>query len=467
MARVVPRCAGRRLARGSLAAFLLGSLLAGCSASPDLESDLAEPARDAPVAEAAADLSAIAPIRAFVLRHAPMKQVEPRAGTPNPKIGKAPGSACEVIRFLTVVARADRTDTELPSKIMALADWVIGLQNAREDSPGFGGVPSTPDLPAPASGYFYTIDAGFCGGAMFALWDLTKEERYRRSGLLFADFLVRMQSGPGRPYARPADEPDGFCEFVVGAGSAPAWNCDRHVKSLSALPVLRRAAVLSGDPRYEAAAKAARAFLVPGLAGAWEHADAEALVGCRQQECPRVWRRVQGPQGQPDYFVYGDTLAYALRGLFEYEGASPTVRALYETFAGYRGKADKTRRYDGRIAFAGYMHPASASPDPFSAYYDLVTLGILHSLRRAMRPDHYALADAVLRSRLASAAQLSWKMEFDLGIPSAEFVDLTTLANLGEALALPAAPAAYGRVPPAAQAYWPPLASTPALLPGK
>jgi hypothetical protein len=314
------------------------------------------------------------------------------------------------------------------------------LQDTRDGSPSYGGVPSTPELPPPANHYFYAIDAAFCGGAMFALYDLAKDDRYLRSGLRFADFLVHMQSAPGRPYARPAGEPDGFCEFVVNTGQGVAWNCDRHVKNLSALPVLRRAALLSGNPRYETAGKSARAFLLDGLSGAWEHADAKALADCQEVRCQGIWRRVQGPQGQPDTFVYGDTLAYALRGLFEYEGPSPTVRNLYDSFAGYRGKDAKTRRYDGRIAFAGYMHPANASPDAFSAYYDLVTLGILHGLRRAVRPDHFSVADEVLRQRVASAAALSWKMEFDLSVPAGEFVDLTTLANLGEALVLSAAP---------------------------
>lgn len=385
------------------------------------------------------DLSALAPIRASVLRHAPYKQVAPQNGEPNRKIGRAPGSACEVIRFLAALVRSDSFDSEAMTKAKTLADWVIGLQETAEDTPSFGGVPSTPDLPAPANRYYYAIDAGFCGAAMFALHDQTKDDRHLKSGLRFADFLVQMHSGSGRPYARPAGEPDGFCEFVVNADSAPAWNCDRHVKNLAALPVLHRAAALTGKSQYDAAAKSARAFLVEGLSGAWEHADAKALADCPRASCQGVWRRVQGPKGQPDHFTYGDTLAYALRGLFEYEGPSPTVRILYDRFAGYRGRDSRTRAYDGRIAFAGYMHPASASPDPFSAYYDLVTLGIVHGLRRSVRPDHYALADKVLRQRLASVPQLPWKMEFDLSVPDGELVDLTTLANLGEAMLLPAA----------------------------
>lgn len=421
------------------AALLLLPLLAACSPSPGLEIGFSQ--ANVWTAEIRPDMSAIQPIRAFVLQHAPYKQVEPRTGAPNKEIGRTPGSACEVIRFLAALARRDRFDTEAIDKANELAGWVISLQDTRSASPTYGGVPSTPDLPEPASRYFYAIDAGFCGAAMFELHDLTKDERYRQAGLRFADFLVHMQSGRGRPYARSSGAPDGFCEFIVNAGPEPAWNCDRHVKTLSALPVLRRATALSGKAHYEEAAKSARELLVEGLTGAWEYAKAAQLAQCRDSTCPKAWRRVAGPNGERDYFVYGDTLAYALRGLFEYEGPSPTVRMLYDRFAGYSGKDSKTRQYDGRIAFAGYMRPASASPDPFSAYYDVVTLGILHGLRRAVRPDHYAIADKVLRSRLVSAAQLSWKTEFDLSLPKGEFVDLTTLANLGEALVLPAATA--------------------------
>lgn|GEM_PF-646473 len=421
--------------------FGVSLLLTGCSAGSGPEIQLASLSHQPVTIAANADVNAVAPIRELVLRHAPYKQVAPDSGKPNTKIGRTPGSACEVIRFLTLFSRADPSDAQALAKAKSLADWVISLQETNESSMVYGGVPSTPDLAPPANRYFYAIDAGFCGTAMFELYDLTKDEKYARAGLRFADFLVNMQSGSRRPYARPAGMTDGFCEFIVDAGPEPAWNCDRHVKTLSALPVLRRASIYSGKPHYEAAAASARAFLVPGLAGAWEHADAAALSACRERECPNVWRRIKGPNGEPDYFVYGDTLAYALRGLFEYEGPSSDVRRLYQDFSSYRGNDPKTQRYDGRIAFAGYLHPASRSPDPLSGYYDLVTLGILHGLRRNISPDHYAVADRVLRTHLANAAQLSWRMEMDLSMPESEFVDLTTLANIGEALLMPPAAA--------------------------
>ena len=412
----------------------------GCADTPKLEAAWSEPQQMAWVAVVRTNTNATKQIRDFVLRHAPYKQIDRKTGKPNERIGRTPGSACEVIRFLTALATSDPADKEAVRTAEELARWVIQLQETDRSSPALGGVPSTPDLPPPANRYFYTIDAGFCGAAMFSLYDLTKDGQYRESGLRFADFLVNMHHGRDRPYSRAAGLPDGFCEFIVVAGSPPAWNCDRHVKNLIALPVLRRAAKLTGKKDYETAAQSARAFLVDGLRGAWEHAEAAAVVGCETPNCPDAWRRVQGPKEEPDYFVYGDTLAYALRGLFAFEGASSTVRTLYAQFAAYRGKDEKTLKYDGRIAFAGYLHPQSQSPDPLSAYYDVVTLGILHDLRRAVNPDHYAAADAVLRNRLASTAQLPWRMGFDFSFPPDVAIDLTTLANIGEALTLPPAP---------------------------
>jgi len=424
-----------------IAALCFAITFGGCADTPKLEVPLTEPQQIGWAAVVRTNTSVARPIRDFVLRHAPYKQIDPKTGKPNERIGRTPGSACEVIRYLAALAASDPADREAVRKAEELARWVIRLQETDRSSAAFGGVPSTPDLPMPANRYFYTIDAGFCGTAMFSLYDLTKNEQYREAGLRFADFLLNMHSGRNRPYSRSAGLPDGFCEFVVVVGPQPAWNCDRHAKNLIALPVLRRAAQLTGKKDYEMAAQSARTFLVEGLSGAWEHADTEAVVACETPTCPHAWRRVPGPKEEPDYFVYGDTLAYALRGLFEFEGASSAVRTLYAQFAAYRGKDEKTRRYDGRIAFAGYLHPKSQSPDPLSAYYDVVTLGILHNLRRAVNADHYAAADSVLRNRLASTAQLPWRMGFDFNFPTDVAIDLTTLANIGEALTLPPAPA--------------------------
>jgi len=371
---------------------------------------------------------------ASLTRYAPQKQIHSDTGAPNADIGRTPGSACEVMRVLMRAARK-YPRSGLAAKIVELADWVVSLQSREAGAPYLGGVPSTPDLPDSAGHYYYAIDAAFCGDAMFAAHALVKDPRYLKSALAFADFLIAMHRGPGR--VKPAG-PAGLCEFVIG-DDQPAWNCDTYVRSLVALPVLARATALTHKTRYAEAAASVRAMLVPGLQGAWEYASAPSPSDCDAGDCMVRWHRVQGPHREPDWFVYGDTLAYGLRALFEYEGPSPTVRSLYAEFSGYRSSAPAAKAYDGRIAFAGYMKPATREPDDASAYYDLVTLGILHNLRRTIAPEDFAIADRQLRGRALAASLRSWQLPFDLRPDTSPFIDLTAIANLAEAWLLPPA----------------------------
>lgn len=422
----------RRLGLLALAAiFLIGSsVLAACSSPSSLAESIGAGANAADTTQAvsaATGNNSLHDVLKVLVAHSPKKQVAVDNGMANPAIGRTPGSACEVIRFLTKYVKIYGADNTAENKLRELADWVVGLQSAERGRPRYGGVPSTPDLPAPSNTYYYAIDAALCGDAMYRAHEVTGREQYLKSAVAFSDFLVTMHTGPGKQ--SESTKETGFCEYVVDDGVNKAWNCRRYVKVLLALPTLRKAASVTKRQHYDVVARSSRKFLVAGLAGAWEYAEE-----CGSRACTPTWRRVQGPQKQPDFFVYGDTLAYALRGLFEFEGLTQDVRSLYDRYAGFAGKDQKTRAYDGRIAFAGYIHPASKSPDEFSAYYDLVTLGILHELRRAHRKDHFEAAEKALTKIVASASKLSWKMNFDLSVPASDYVDLTTLANLGEAL---------------------------------
>ena len=366
---------------------------------------------------------------AALMEQAPRKQIDPRTGDVNREIGRTPGAACEVIRFFSRVLTLYPQRDDIRGKLIALSNWVVGLQSHDAGTQWFGGVPSMPDLPGVAAHYYYTIDAAFCGNAMFAAYRVTRDHRYRRAAYRFADFLLAMHRGPDRPAA--ASGVTGFCEFVI-AGQPGVWNCDNYVKSMLALPVLAQAARLKPDDSYAKAAAEARAFLVPGLAGAWEYASAASVRSCAVGDCVPQWQRVPGPRKERNWFVYGDTLAYGIRALFEYEGPSDTVRRLYTEFSTYQGKGSSAA-YDGRIAFAGYMKPASREPDPESAYYDLVTLGILHPVRRAIAAADFRIADRQLRDRMLVAASRSWKMDFEKRAETEQFIDISTIANLAEA----------------------------------
>ncbi len=372
-------------------------------------------------ADATRSAQRAASIRDAVLTLAPFKQYDPAARRRNEEIGRTPGAACDSISFLAEWLELHPDDAEARRKLVDLADWTRGLQASSIERHGLSGAPSTPDLPAPRNAYSYTIDAAFCGAAMLDAHAVTGEPAYLDAARGFGDFLLHMRDALRRTY--PNSKARGFCEYVVVSGGSPAYDCNVHVKNLIALPTLARLSRATGDPRYAAAAAEGRDFLVSGLDGAWEYADPASD--------PAVWHRVKGPRGEPQRYAYGDTLAYALRGLHEYEGASGDVRRLYSRFAAYKGEAPATRAFDGRVAFAGYMIPDLAAPDPESAYYDLVTIGILGPLRDEAARKDAARAAAFLDRQPVEAERLRWGVGFDGAPMGIRDIDLTTLTALG------------------------------------
>lgn len=366
-------------------------------------------------------------VRAQIAAHAPYKQWDLVTGRPSLSIGRTPGAACETISYLI----ADGRDRGASSKATELANWVIERQKASTSLSISGGVASTPDLPAPGNAYHYSIDAAFCAAAMLDMSQATGRSEYTRSAAEFGGFLLNMmRDGAGRPI-RAGDAGRAPCEAVVQTRSgAPAWNCQHHVKMLVSLPTLKRLDAAFPGKGYAQAARDIRSTLMPGLEGLWEYSDPE---GSRQR-----WKRIQGPAGEPDTFVYGDTLAYALKGLHEYEGPSNDVRRLYARFSGMRGSNARTAAYDGHLAFAGYIRPngqAGPEPDQDSAYYDIVTMGLLDAVRRDAAPQDAARTMKVLREQVATRPAIGWHVKFDMSAKTTGTGDISTLAAIGTALA--------------------------------
>lgn len=371
-------------------------------------------------------------IRAQTISHAPYKQWDLATGRPNKAIGRTPGAACETISYLVADAAAHpKTSAATSRQAVTLADWVLTRQAASATLPVPGGVASTPDLPAPGNAYHYAIDAAFCASAMLDLADTTGDTRYERSAAGFGDFLLgMMRDGDGRAM-RPGTAGRAPCEAVVQtSGGKPAWNCQRHVKMLVALPTLDRLERTFPGRGYAQAAIDTRSTLMPGLEGLWEYAEPN---GARLR-----WRRIDGPQGERDTFVYGDTLAYALKGLHGTGRADPDARRLYARFADMKGKDQRTSAYDGHLAFAGYIRVdarGDGAPDPDSAYYDIVTMGILDPLRRDVAPADAAKAVGVIRDVVGRRPAIGWHMRMDLSSKDTGTGDISTLAAIGTALA--------------------------------
>ena len=383
------------------------------------------PAAPPPSRPTAVRTDPLASIRAGLLSHAPYKQWDIATGLPNAEIGRAPGAACEAASFLARDARG-AGGTASRRKAVELADWVADLQDAQSDRPVPDGVPSTPDLDGAAGSYHYSIDAALCGAAMTTMADLTGDRRYDRSAHSFGRFLLSMmRDGTGVPMA-PGAPGRALCEAVVQQPGEPAaWNCRRYVKSLVALPFLAAMDRAHPGEGYAAAARDLRASLLPGLRGLWEYADGPTSSP--------VWHRIDGPEGQRDLFVYGDTLSYALKGLHAYEGTSAEVRSLYADFGRPRAKDPRTRRYDPGVAYAGYVVADRRAADPFSGYYDIVTLGLMRPVRHDVSPADLRRADAVMLKRIDPLPVIGWHMDMQHRVRSQGMADASTLAALGEA----------------------------------
>ena len=396
---------------GKLLHLMLAPLLLGSVGAP-------------PVQRSAAAM--IEDVRTQVIAHAPYKQWDMATGRPNATIGRTPGAACEAISYLSRDA-AVTGSAAARTKASDLASWILRLQQSGKDLPVPGGVPATPDLPGASSTYYYVIDAGFCGSAMMDMTSATGDPRYLASARSFGTFvLAMMRDSTGQPMADGAPG-RGPCEAVVqSSGAKAAWNCRRYVKSLALLPLLGR--LQRVDPRggYAAAARDLRSSLMPGLKGLWEYADGPA-------SSPR-WHRIDGPHGERDMFVFGDTVSYALRGMHEYEGVTEDLKATYADMARPRTSDVRTKSYDPGTAYAGYVVAASRAADPYSRYYDIVTLGHLRGVRRAIAPADMRTADRVLTDRIASSPRIGWKMDMDHRVSHTGMADISTLSSIGTAL---------------------------------
>ena len=365
-------------------------------------------------------------VRDQVIAHAPYKQWDLVTGHPNRAIGRTPGAACEAISYLVEDSRVTG-DAAARRKAIELADWVIDLQRASSALAVSGGVPATPDLGGVQGTYYYVIDAGFCASAMLDVGQLARDARYDASANAFGGFVLSMMRDASGRHLAAGSPGRGPCEAVVQpAGGKPAWNCRRYVKSLALLPVLSRLEALHPGMGYAAAASDIRSSMLPGLKGMWEYAEGPAG--------DVHWHRIEGPHGEPDTFVFGDTISYALKGLYEYEGASTDVRAVYADAGHPRMHDARTAGYDPRGAYAGYIVASTRSADPFSHYYDIVTMGHMRLVRAGVSPADLAIADDLLVRHVAQSARIGWKMDMMHRVSQTGMGDISTLSSIGTAL---------------------------------
>jgi hypothetical protein len=300
----------------------------------------------------------------FVMQYAPYVYVVPSTG-PDLMWSKAAFSAGFAVDFLFEAyfdRQFDSQSAEIETKISELADFIVSQQCTDPQRLAHGGFKSTQ-----TSSQYYAIDACRTIPALLKAYELTSTQAYLDAAILAGNtFLFNMQRQPSQLGVH--DQYHGG--FATGVSLSDEWLPDISVECLYGLVGLQM--LCESDPehrgRYEEVMADLAAFCRAGVEGCFDHF-------CPKPTGDGGWHRTD----QAERVVYDDTLAYALLGLYCYEGWTPTVQRTYEFLSG-AGACRQYPAYNPAVCWAGYINAQTKTPS--CDYYDGVTAGILAPLRR-------------------------------------------------------------------------------------
>ncbi|HKZ93178.1 MAG TPA: hypothetical protein VJ249_01175 [Candidatus Bathyarchaeia archaeon] len=300
----------------------------------------------------------------FIMDYAPYVYVVPESG-PDLSFGRAAFAAAFAIDFLTEAYNAKQFESkqaEIYAKVVSLADWLLTQQYAADpEKKAYGGFKSTE-----TSTYYYSIDACRVIPSLLRAYTLTGTGAYLNAAKLAgATFLLNMQNPP-----IPSVHDKYYGGFARAVSDADAWLPEMDIENLYGLIALKM--LVTEDPAnktlYESMIADLGGFLRSGFEGFWlEYRPPPSGDG--------QWHRV----GTSENEVYDDPLAYALLGLYDSEGWSPSVENVYDFINSIRASGQYPA-YNPAVCWAGYIDVASRFPA--CDYYDAVTAGILWKLRK-------------------------------------------------------------------------------------
>ena len=237
----------------------------------------------------------------FVMDYAPYVYVIPDSG-PDTSFGRAVLAAAFAIDFLSEAYNANQfkdRKTEIYNKIISLADWILTQQCTNNLKKAYGGFKSNEN-----STYYYAIDSCRVIPSLLKAYELTNDADYLNAAKLAAcTFLKTMQDQQSYGgFARAVDIDDN-------------WLLQLDTECLYGLIGLKMLAEkydAANAGLYQNMMGKAVCFLREGFEGLWLYFD----------PADGRWHRV----GLSENEVYDDCFAYALLGLYEYEGWSPSCR---------------------------------------------------------------------------------------------------------------------------------------------
>ncbi len=258
------------------------------------------------------------------------------------------------------------------AKITELVDWILTQQCVNSAKKAYGGFKS-----AESSTVYYSIDAGRCIPALLKAYSLTKNMSYLNGAKLAATFLYTMQQAPFS-LAVTDKYYGGFSQYV---NDADAFGSHLDVENLYCLIGLKMLAdtydTAQASLYYQMMADAVDCFRT-GLEQCWLYFDPPPYGD-------GTWHRV----GLSNNEVYDDPIAFALLGLYTYEGWSPSCRRVYNFIQSIRASGSYPA-YIPNICWPGYIDVVTRVPA--CNYYDGVTIGILWKIRKEQDAPSYKLA---------------------------------------------------------------------------
>jgi hypothetical protein len=298
----------------------------------------------------------------FIMQHAPYIYVID--GNPDLSWGKAAFAAAFAIDFLYEAYSDKQFETEktnIYNKIVELADFILTQQNTDPAKEAYGGFQSTE-----TSDYYYSVDACRVIPALLKAYRLTGTAGYLDAAKLAgATFLYNMQN---RPSALGVHDKY-YGGFARAVDINDAWLQQMDIECLYGLIGLKM--LIEEDPAnkstYETMMSDAVGFLRSGFEDLY-------LEYNPPPNGDGKWHRV----GTSENEIYDDPFAYALLGVYDYEGWSLTVEKVYNFINTIRASAEHPA-YNPAICWAGYIDVVKRFPA--CDYYDAVTSGILWLIR--------------------------------------------------------------------------------------
>jgi hypothetical protein len=335
----------------------------------------------------------------FVLNNAPYFYYVPVSGI----VGeRGVAAAAFAINFLTEAysdSRCAAKKTEIYDKIVSLADWILTQQCTDNAKQAYGGFKSNE-----ASDYYYAIDACRTIPSLLKAYRLTNKMDYLDSAKLAGStFLKAMQDRQGY---------GGFARAVTINGD---WLLQMDIECLYGLLGLKMLAETYDNDNanvYQEIMVKLVDFLRSGFEKLWLY----------YEPSDNSWHRIGVEENQ----IYDDCFAYALLGLYNYEGWSQTVQRVYEAVNAMGQSADYAG-YNPNICWAGYIDIVrrKAACD----YYDSVTCGILHDIREAKDKPSLELSVQILDRHYRDF--MFWGVKFKDWSPVENRQSIITVSWLG------------------------------------